>query len=199
MVRSLFRKAAPIGLLLASAGALAHSGAAMALTGPDAAGLLQGLWHPFTGMDHLLALLAVGAWSAMSGHRSWVYPLVFINALLWGALLGMSGWVPAALEPLLALSLVVLGLLVAFRRAPAPAGAVWLLSGLGLLHGVAHGVEFGVRASLALPLGMVLASLLLLGLGVVLGTAAQRVRPMWHRVAGVGVALVGGALCAQLV
>ena len=90
-------------------------------------GLWDGLLHPLTGLDHLAAMLAVGFWSALTARRVWTAPLAFAAMLLLGALLGLTGIELPAVEPLIAASLLVLGLLVALRTRLHVAGL-----GLGL-------------------------------------------------------------------
>ncbi len=199
MERNVIRSAGALALCLAASAASAHSGSHFAIASTEAAGLLQGFLHPFTGVDHLLALLTVGVWSAWSGHRSWVVPLAFVNCMLLGALMGMSGLAPSGLEPLLAGSLVVLGVLLAVRQAVATSGAGLMLAGFGLLHGVAHGLEFGPQATLDLPLGMLASSLVLMAAGVLAGGALRQANRVWQRLGGGSVALLGGVLLAQMV
>ena len=112
----------PHALFLIAACAMATSASAHIGTDFGAhaeIGLLDGLLHPFTGLDHLAAMLAVGFWSALSARRLWTAPLAFAAMLLAGALLGLAGIELPAVEPMIAASLLVLGLLVALARAPA--------------------------------------------------------------------------------
>ena len=102
--------------------------AALAHTGADAGlhhGLVAGFMHPLTGVDHLAAMVAVGLWSALAARRAWPdllwAPLAFAGMLLVGALMGLAGLQLPAVEPMIAASLLVLGLLVA-TRAHLPAG-----------------------------------------------------------------------------
>lgn len=182
---------------------------ASAHAGADAAahhGLLAGLLHPFTGLDHLLAMLAVGAWGAMSLPAQGAaaspvrsrrlaaaakLPLVFAALLLAGAVAAAAGLRLPAVEPVIAASLLVLGLLVALRgRLPAPLASS-LVGGFALFHGAAHGTELGGAAALA---GMVAATALLHAAGLALGFA-WRGRAAWMaRLAGGGTALFGAGL-----
>jgi len=161
-------------------------------------GLLDGLLHPFTGLDHLAAMLAVGFWSALSARRLWIAPLAFANMLLAGALLGLSGIELPAVEPMIAASLLVLGLLVALRtRLPAVLAAA-LVGVFAVFHGAAHGIELAGRASFMAPLlGMLLATLALHATGLGLGRTLRNTS--WvTRLAGAGVATLGMTLLAQL-
>ena len=86
------------------------------------AAFAAGFTHPFTGLDHLAAMVALGVWSAMTSRRVWLAPLAFAGALLLGALLGLTGLALPAVEPMIAASLLVLGLIVATgRQLPAAA------------------------------------------------------------------------------
>ena len=156
-------------------------------------GFGAGLAHPFTGLDHLAAMLAVGLWSAGTARRRWLAPLAFVAMLLAGAVLAQAGLIFPAVEPMIAASLVVAGLLLlAPLPLPAAAGAL-LLGGFALFHGAAHGQELAGAAALA---GMALATALLHAAGIVLGHALRRWSIWLPRAAGAGVALMGLGLLA---
>lgn len=189
--------------LSAGLAALAVSGLALAHPGHEAAaGLAAGFAHPFTGLDHLLAMLAVGLWAAQSGGRPlYAMPLAFVAAMLAGALLGMSGtltFAPAAVESLIAASVLVLGLLVALRAHVGIAAAAMLVSGFALFHGIAHGSEMvsGSGAASAFICGFVLATLSLHVVGIAIGRVLQDSR-IAMRAAGLPIALAGVAFMAQ--
>jgi len=177
--------AAAVALLPALA--FAHAGA-------DAGGhhgFLAGLAHPLTGLDHLAAMLAIGLWSALATRRWWLAPLAFAALVLAGALLATAGLSAPAIEPAIATSLVVLGLLVA-RRAAWPPGAMVALAGtFALFHGAAHGQELSGAPALA---GMVLATALLHTAGLALGFFLHGRSPRWPRVAGLAASLFGAVL-----
>src|SRR6266478_7646633 len=89
--------------------ALAHAGHG------DASGLMNGFAHPITGIDHVLAMVAVGALSAQLGGRAlWLVPLSFVGLMVVGGALGMAGIAVPFAELGVALSVVVFGLTVAF-------------------------------------------------------------------------------------
>lgn len=176
------RTLAATGWLAAPMLAWAHPG-----HGAPAAGLAAGFLHPLTGADHITAMLAVGLWSALTlQRRRWLAPLAFAALLLAGALGGARA--TPHVEPLIAASLLALGLLVAARvELPALVGAL-LVGGFALAHGAAHGNELQGGAALA---GMVLATLLLHAIGLAAGIVL-RDRARWIAAAiGVGVALLG--------
>ena len=183
---------AAVALAAAPAAVLAHAGS----DGGTHHGLVSGFLHPLTGPDHLAAMVAVGLWSALTAARTGVasyarVPLAFATLLLVGALLAGAGWQFPAVEPAIAASLLVLGLLVAGRRALPQAAATVLVGGFALFHGAAHGLELGPGWALA---GMVLATALLHGAGLLLGHALRRHSPWWPRLAGGATAALGAAL-----
>ena len=190
------RAAARLALIALSAApalALAHTGAAPHVHNATDA-LAAGFTHPFTGLDHMAAMVALGVWSALATQRIWVAPLAFASALLVGALLGLAGFALPAIEPMIAASVLVLGLLVATNaRLPLVAGAA-LAAMFALFHGVAHGAELaGPQAAWSL-IGMVTATALLHGAGLAAGKLLQQ-RSVWApRVAGAAIALFGASL-----
>ncbi|KQU74899.1 MULTISPECIES: HupE/UreJ family protein [unclassified Rhizobacter] len=193
--RSTAWRAAAVALSLGlPALAFAHTGADAGRHHDAIGALAAGFSHPFSGLDHLAAMVAVGLWSALGSRRVWLAPLAFGGTLLAGALIGLAGLMLPAVEPMIAASLLVLGLLVATNaRLPAAAGAA-LAAVFALFHGLAHGAELaGPTAAFALT-GMVAATALLHGAGIGLGLLL-RSRSAWlPRVAGSAVALFGIAL-----
>jgi urease accessory protein len=172
---------------------LAAATASQAHTGHGAHGLAEGLAHPFLGLDHLLAMVAVGLWSVMAlpvGRRL-LGPGVFLAALLLGALLAWGGLAVPAVESGVAASVVLLGvMLFAGRRLPASLGLA-LTGAAALLHGYAHGSELAVGASAAAyAAGFMVASMLLHGVGLAAGVGLQRL-PAWT--ARLAATVVGGA------
>jgi len=157
-------------------------------------GLAHGLAHPFTGMDHLVAMLAVGLWATQCGGRAlWLVPLSFVAAMSIGGAIGMSGVSLPFVEPGIAASVLVLGLLVAAAvRLPSLAGSV-LVGAFALCHGIAHGAEMPANASgLAFGAGFVLSTIALHGCGIALGLLAKKLdRPRFVRYAGLGAAAFG--------
>lgn len=164
-------------------------------------GFLSGFTHPFTGLDHLAAMVAVGLWSALTTPRATAWallrlPLAFAMLLLVGALAARAGLALPAIEPLIASSVLVLGLLVALQvRLPALAGAL-LVGVFALFHGAAHGQELASGTALA---GMLLATAVLHAAGLGLGWWLRRLAATWApRVAGGAVALFGAGLLLSL-
>lgn len=165
-------------------------------------GFAQGFLHPFTGMDHLAAMVAVGLWSALIARSArdvlWA-PVGFAAMLLVGAGIGLAGVQVPAVEPMIAASLLVIGLLVVTRlRLPGPVAAA-VVGAFAVFHGVAHGYELAGDQGAGFAIaGMVFATALLHAGGIAIG-GALRQRTVWlPRVAGAAVALFGAALLAQL-
>jgi len=165
---------------------------------------LSGFMHPLTGLDHLAAMVAVGLWSALAARRAWPdllwAPLGFAAMLLGGALLGLQGVQLPAVEPMIAASLLVIGLLVLTRwRVPGIAAAA-LVGVFAVFHGLAHGYELAGDAN-ALPVvvGMLAATVLLHAAGVAAGWALRHANVWVPRLAGAGVAVFGLALFSRLV
>jgi urease accessory protein len=185
--------AAIVGLL-APLAAQAHPGHDF---GP---GLAGGLMHPLTGVDHLIALLAVGLWLAERGRNGAVGAAgVFLGALAGGAVLAWSNPGLPFVEPGVALSVVIFGLLLcAGRRLPTAPG-VAVIGAFAMVHGYAHGAALVARAdAVSYLLGFVGISAVVLGCAGLLGRSLARSAPEWLRAGGVAVTLTGMWLAATL-
>jgi urease accessory protein len=148
-------------------------------------------------------MVAVGVWSALSARRAGLEllwgPLGFANLLLVGAMLGLQGIELPAVEPMIATSLLVLGLLVVSRLRLPGLGAVLLVGGFAVFHGLAHGLELAESSSaFAVLAGMLTATLLLHSAGLALGWALRSANVWLARAAGAGVAGFGSVLLLQL-
>lgn len=181
------------GLLLPSLG-WAHGAEGHA----HAHGLTAGVLHPFTGLDHLAAMLAVGLWSALTqrGRAMLVAPLSFALLLLAGALAGRAGVSLPGVEPLVAASVLVLGLIAAARWRLGAVASALLVGAFAVFHGLAHGTELSGGSALA---GMVVATALLHALGLAIGLKLRALAPLWARTAGGVIALLGLGLLTRLV
>lgn len=163
------------------AGVLTMALAAPALAHPghlEGAGFVQGFLHPLGGIDHLLAMVAVGLWAAQLGGRAlWLLPAAFVATLAGGAVLGLSGVALPLVEAGIAASVVILGLLVLLRKRVPVVAATILVAVFALFHGHAHGAEMP-EASLPVlyGLGFVAATLLLHGVGMAIMLVGQRAR-----------------------
>ncbi|WP_394789255.1 HupE/UreJ family protein [Rhodoferax sp.] len=185
-----------IAAAVVSTGASAH-------LGNDAGvhhSFLDGLVHPLTGMDHMAAMVAVGLWSAMTARRVWLAPIAFAGMLFVGALLGLGGLELPAVEPMIAASLLVLGLLVATQAKLPAALAASVVGAFAIFHGVAHGTELAGGDNGWMPLvGMLVATIGLHLAGVGIGLAMRSHSAWWPRVVGGLVTLLGGAFLLQLI
>lgn len=128
--------------LLLSAGAQAHT------FGASGGGLVEGFVHPFGGPDHLLAMLAVGLWAAQLGGRARrAVPAAFVAMMAAGGVLALGGVALPGVEQGVAVSVLVLGLLIAAAtRVPVPFGML-LVGVFALFHGHAHGGEMPGQAA----------------------------------------------------
>jgi urease accessory protein len=160
----------------------------------QAAGLLSGLAHPVSGLDHVLAMVAVGLWGAVLGAPAvWVLPVAFPLAMAFGGLLGLLGVPVPGIEVGIALSAVVLGAMVLLERRPPLWLAALIVGAFAIFHGHAHGRELPEGAhALLYSVGFVVATGLLHAVGILIGAAHR-----WSggrvavRAAGGGVALAG--------
>ena len=193
------RLSAPIAALavaLAPAIASAHTGIGATT------GFLHGFWHPIGGIDHVLAMVAVGLFAAQLGGRAlWAVPATFVAVMAAGGALGMAGLALPAVEVGIALSVLVLGLVVlAGRRWPLGL-AMALVAVFAVFHGHAHGAEMPIDASgLSYGLGFMLATALLhlagIGLGIGLGRLAATEGGRLTQASGAAIALAGVVLLA---
>lgn len=168
--------------------ALAHDGTGLA------GGFTAGLAHPFSGLDHMLAMVSVGLWGAFLGRPLlFILPMVFPMMMVVGAALGMAGIPLPPVELGIAISVVALGgLIVGAVRAPVPV-AIGIVAFFALFHGYAHGVELPSAADPAgYSFGFVVATGLLHLAGIALGLV--RAKPLGEvalRGAGALVMLAG--------
>jgi urease accessory protein len=177
-----------------SASALLFSPAlALAHPGHDHAGVMSGIAHPVLGLDHLLAMLAVGLWAAQqTGRARWALPLTFVATMLFGGLLGFTGLQLPLMETGIAGSVLALGLLVALAVRPPVAVATGLTALFALGHGVAHGLELPALASpWGYAAGFVMATAALHGIGYVVARNLPQVAAPLVRIAGAASALAG--------
>lgn len=183
--------------LLATLFVLASVGTAAAHTGHGATeGFAQGFVHPLLGLDHLLAMIAVGLWGARIGGRALLLvPAAFVVVMALGGVVGVAGFDLPLVELGIVGSVLVLGLLVA----AAPQLPLWaptaIVALFALLHGHAHGTEMPETASgLAYGLGFVTATASLHGLGLMLGLLIAGRSHLALRLGGGAIAACGALL-----
>lgn len=171
---------------------------ALAHVGPGAHdSFAAGFGHPFLGLDHMLAMVAVGLWAAMLGGRALILvPAAFVGVMVLGFIAGAAGVPLPFVEPAILASVVVLGLLVALALPISALAGGALVGFFALFHGHAHGTEVGTAGFLAYGAGFVAATVLLHVIGIVSGIALGRFGPVLLRVAGGATALGGLMLMA---
>jgi urease accessory protein len=173
-------------------------GPALAHTGHEhAVSFAAGFRHPWSGLDHMLAMVAVGLWAGMNGGKArWAWPVAFVGVMVVGGALGIAGVALPMVESGILASVVVLGLLVlAAVRLPVAVGAA-LIALFALMHGHAHGGELPVEAAAASYAGgFAIATALLHGIGLAATYVADGARGrLVVRAAGALVAAAGVAL-----
>lgn len=180
-------------LLTASSAALAHPG-------HNLSGFAAGLLHPFSGVDHLLAMVAVGVWAAQGGGRKvWLLPAAFMTMLAVGAGLAMQWQALPMVEAGIAASVLALGLLVALSTQLPAALSVVVTALFGLLHGYAHGLELPESAApVSYALGFLAATAALHLGGLTAGIATRRHHAVFAKAMGVAIAASGAYLLAGI-
>jgi urease accessory protein len=174
-------------------------GEVFAHIGNPAHGLVHGLLHPLLGPDHLLAMIAVGIVAGVTTSHArgpfaragvWAAPLAFLGGMAVGGALGLGGWSLPAVELVIVLSVVALGIAVAGAIGNA---TIWLplLVLAGLAHGNAHGAEAPTAANPTLYAVGFLAATVALHLCGVMGGTALRSRPLLRVTIGTSVAAAG--------
>lgn len=164
-------------LILASAILMTTAGVVEAHTGHGATGLVHGFAHPFTGLDHLAAMVAVGLFGARLGGRAlWLVPGSFLVMMSAGGAAGIAGYSIPYAETAVVASVAVLGAAALLRwRAPV-ALAMGLAGFFAIFHGLVHGAEMPAAASgLVYAVGFVTATAILHGAGAGLGLVLNRI------------------------
>jgi urease accessory protein len=175
---------------------------AAAHTGHGLDGFGVGFAHPFSGVDHLLAMIAVGAWAAQQGGRAvWLLPAAFVGVMAVGGIIGLAGVGVAGTESVIIASVLVLGAVIAAALKPPLWIAAPLVGAFALFHGLAHGAELPAAANApAYAAGFVAATALLHTGGIALAFALRGATPRLALRAlgvaqiGAGVLLASGAI-----
>ena len=150
-------------LLVSARAAFAHQG--------EGGGILTGLSHPVSGLDHVAAMIAVGVWGAQLGRPAlWVLPVMFPMVMAGGAFLALIGLGLPGVETGIALSAVVLGAVIVAEARPPLAVSIAVVSAFALFHGHAHGTELPPdQSGLAYSVGFVVSTGLLHACGIGIG------------------------------
>jgi urease accessory protein len=186
--------AAATMLLLFAVPALAH-------TGSSTGGFIGGFAHPLFGLDHVVAMVAVGLWGAFLGPPAiWLLPIVFPLVMAFGGVIGILGVSLPGVETAIALSAVVLGTMVALAARPPLWVAALIVGVFAIFHGHAHGAELPPGADVvAYSVGFVVATGLLHLTGIAIGLLARwRAGRIAVRTAGGAIALAGVAFLSGL-
>lgn len=173
-------------------------------SGRIAGGLEAGFVHPIMGLDHVLAMLAVGMWGAQLGGRAiWILPVCFPMVMAFGGALGVAGVPFPAVETGIGASVLILGSAIALALRPPVVVSAAIVGFLALFHGYAHGVELPEAADpVAFALGFVVATGLIHAAGILVGLViclpwgARVLRGVGAAIGIAGVALLSGALVA---
>jgi urease accessory protein len=138
----------------------------------EATGFLTGLRHPISGLDHVLAMVAVGLWGAQLGAPAiWLLPVAFPLVMAIGGMLGLMGMPLPGIEYGIAASAILLGTAVMFEVRPPLAAAAILVAFFAVFHGHAHGTELPPgQSALLYSLGFVMATGCLHATGIGIGT-----------------------------
>jgi urease accessory protein len=139
--------------------------------GGEAVGFTSGVLHPVSGLDHVLAMIAVGLWGAQLGAPAvWLLPVTFPMVMAFGGMLGLMGVAIPGIEVGIALSAIGLGIAVCCEAQPKLWVAALLVGVFAIFHGHAHGTELPPGANgLLYSIGFVMATGLLHGTGIGIG------------------------------
>ena len=167
---------------------------AFAHTGEGTGGFVSGLAHPVFGLDHVVAMVAVGLWGVfLRAPAIWLLPIVFPLVMAFGGVLGILGVPLPAVETGIASSAIVLGLMVALAARPPLWAAAVLVGAFAIFHGYAHGKELPDGANaVAFSAGFVIATGLLHLCGIGFGGLSRwPAGRLAVRGAGGAIALIG--------
>jgi urease accessory protein len=160
----------------------------------QAAGFVTGFLHPVSGLDHVLAMVAVGLWGAQLGAPAiWLLPITFPIVMALGGFFGLLGVPLPGVEVGIAASAMLLGAAVMTERRPPLYAAAALVGFFAVFHGHAHGTELPPgQSALLYSLGFVMATGCLHAIGIAIGAVHRwRTGRIVLRIAGGGVGLAG--------
>ncbi|NTW36771.1 MAG: HupE/UreJ family protein [Syntrophobacteraceae bacterium] len=160
-----------VPLLAICIAALDPSSALAHIEQGQATGFITGLQHPWSGLDHVLAMIAVGLWGAQLGNPAiWLLPVTFPMVMSMGAMMGLLGIPLPGVEIGIALSSILLGAMVFQEARPKLPLAALLVGFFAIFHGHAHGTELPAgQSGLLYSMGFVMATGVLHGLGITIG------------------------------
>jgi urease accessory protein len=137
----------------------------------QAIGFVTGLEHPWSGLDHVVAMIAVGLWGAQLGNPAiWILPVTFPMVMAFGAMMGLMGIPVPGIEIGIAVSALLLGAMVLGEIRPKMIVAAILVGVFAIFHGHAHGTELPAgQSGLLYSMGFVMATGCLHGIGIMMG------------------------------
>jgi urease accessory protein len=184
---------------------LGSSSMAFAHPGHSVSGFAAGLMHPFSGLDHLLAMVAVGLWAAQGstkkrgGKRIWLLPATFMTMLATGAAIATQWQSLPLVEAGVATSVLALGLLIALSMQLPMMSSVAITALFGLFHGYAHGLELPQSAAPAeYALGFLAATAILHLAGIAVGVSTHQRYALLSRLLGSAIAVSGAYLLVNV-
>jgi urease accessory protein len=156
-------------LTLAATPAFAH------LNPAEHGSFAAGFSHPLFGVDHILAMVAVGLWATLLGGRAlWLVPAAFVATMMAGFMLALAGAPLPFVEPVILASVVAIGLLAAIALDVPTSAAMAMVGFFALFHGHAHGGEMGSAGAAAYGLGFAVATAALHAAGMGIGLGMPR-------------------------
>lgn len=179
--------------------AFAHTGVG------DTHGFVHGFMHPLSGIDHVLAMVAVGLFATQLGGRAlWLVPASFIGTMALAGAAGATGIPLPFVEVGIAVSIIALGLIVAFEATPPVVLAMALVAFFAIFHCHAHGAELPADAlGLAYGAGFIIATAFLhaiaIGIGLALGLAAKTGGERILQLGGCAISIAGAALLIGMI
>lgn len=137
----------------------------------QAVGFVTGLEHPWSGLDHVLAMIAVGLWGAQLGNPAiWLLPILFPMIMALGAMMGLMGIPLPGIEIGIAGSAIILGAMVLAEVRPKVSVAAIMVGIFAIFHGHAHGTELPAgQSGMLYSMGFVMATGILHGIGIMIG------------------------------
>ncbi len=199
MRQTAFRLIATVAMLLAPSVAFAHSGHG------EGGSLVAGFIHPFNGIDHLLAMTAVGLFAAHVGGRALcAVPATFVAVMALGGIFGTAGVSLPFSETAIVLSVLVFGSVILSGITPPALAAMVLVGIFAIFHGYAHGSEMPVDSvGILYGAGFMVATTLLHGFGIMLGLSIRWFDEVPRRrvmqACGITIGLIGAGLIIGLV
>jgi len=187
------KKQLAFSVLLSAISTMAFAHPDHGLTGHALQSAYTGFLHPLTGWDHLLMMLAVGVWAAkMNKNAVWKLPLTFITAMFLGFLLSLNGFQLRGVETSIAASVIAMGVLLMMNLPIKPSVQFALVALFAVFHGMAHGIELNAQSGFSVLFGMLFATALLHGVGILLGSFKDKLFQWLQHGLAVGMILVGG-------